>query len=188
MIANFVPRGCIDLIQMLICQGLLWSMIVTILMFNELSLSCIVFCAVPWFVFLNWHIAIDLICFEKEPAAKTTFVRLIGQHDSIFLFLIFTAYLCFNTVLDSLNYWDAHQLSVLVYLPWALYVFNRLMDERPASLRKSWLPYLITCGSLIAIFVYLKSQVELKNSMPPFEREYPLWQEKKEQVNLSTED
>lgn len=68
----------VDCARMLVCHGYLWAMITMMVLFNEFSISCLVFCTVPWLIVQNWRIATDLVCYEKEPNYKTTFVRLIG--------------------------------------------------------------------------------------------------------------
>lgn len=65
----------------------------------------------------------------KEPREKTTFVRLIGQHDSIYLVLVFTLLLTVMNVLDAIAI-DTAYLANLIYLPMVMYLFVKIMDTK----------------------------------------------------------
>jgi len=116
----------------------------------------------------------DLILFQKEPTFKSTFVRLIGQHDSIFIFLCQACVVLFNAACDGYSYGSEH-LLMFCYLPWVLYVFNRLMDDKAVLLRKSWLPYLVTIGTVLMLGLYLHANLLTKDKIHVSERKYPLF-------------
>ena len=89
--------GAIDCFQLLICEGILLSQITSIMLYNEMSLDCLLFCLPAFLLVQNFKIATDLVLFERETAARSTFVRLVGTHDSIFLMLIYTCFILVNT-------------------------------------------------------------------------------------------
>jgi hypothetical protein len=122
-------------------------------MYNETSLSCCLFCLSPWLLIQNAKIALDLMLYEKEPGQKTTFVRLIGAHDSIFIILVYSAMMMFTTLVDSIAYGKEHLLN-LIYVPCCLYLFNRLMDEKAEKLAKSWLPMFVITVTLSSLTIY----------------------------------
>lgn len=49
------------------------------------------------------------------------------------------------------------------------------MDEKPSVLRKSWLPWIIFVGSLVAIEGYLHLQLRHADLVEALPREYPLY-------------
>jgi len=164
----------LDSAQMLFCEGFMVSQITCVLWYNELSLSCCLFCLTPWLLIQNAKIALDLMMYEKEPGKKTTFVRLIGAHDSIFIILVYSAMMIFTSIVDSLAYGRDHLLNLL-YLPFCLYLFNRLMDEKAEKLARSWLPLLVVIMTLAALSIYFFTQLKTKDSFPIQERSFPLY-------------
>ena len=56
----------------------------------------------------------------------------MGAHDSTFIPLVFSFVILVNAVVDSMasQNWDFMLMGL--YLPGVLYVFNRLMDEKPS--------------------------------------------------------
>ena len=61
----------------------------------------------------------------------------------------------FNAAADCINHakWDF--VILWLYLPWTVYVVNRVMDEKSSVLKRSWLPYFITVGTFCIIVAYL---------------------------------
>ena len=102
------------------------------MMYNELSFGCMIYCVTPFLLIQNHNIAIDIMHYQREPAFKSTFVRLMGAHDSTFIPLVFSFVILVNAVVDSMasQNWDFMLMGL--YLPGVLYVFNRLMDEKPS--------------------------------------------------------
>lgn len=103
--------------------------------------------------------------YEKEPGKKTTFVRLIGAHDSIFVILVYSAMMMFTAIVDSIAYGKEHMLN-LVYLPFCLYLFNRLMEEKSEKLAKSWLPLCVVITTLTCLFLYFLTQLKTLDQLP----------------------
>jgi hypothetical protein len=98
------------------------------LWYNELCLGCLVFCVTPWLVAKNCLMIIDIIGFESEATFKTTFVRLIGSHTTLFLVLAYCGVVCFNAGIDAVTLGSVH-LCLLGYLPFIVYLINRAMEE-----------------------------------------------------------
>lgn len=92
--------------------------------------------------------------YQKEPGKKTTFVRLIGAHDSIFVILVYTAIMIFTSLIDSIAYGKEHLLN-LITVPFCLYIFNRLMDEKPEKLAQSWLPIFVLLSTILFLMTYI---------------------------------
>jgi hypothetical protein len=95
--------------------------------------------------------------YEKEPGQKSTFVRLIGAHDSIFVILVYSAMISFTSIVDSIAYGKEHLIN-LMYLPFVLYLFNRLMDEKAEKLANSWLPLIVVFMTVVALAIYFFTQ------------------------------
>lgn len=113
--------------------------------------------------------------YEKEPGVKSTFVRLIGAHDSIFVIFVYSAMIAFTSIVDSIAYGKEHLLN-LVYLPFCLYLFNRLMDEKAEKLAKSWLPLIVVVMTIVSLAIYFLTQLKTKHLLPNAERSFPLFQ------------
>ena len=141
------------------------SQITCMLWYNELSLSCCLFCLTPWLLVQNAKIALDLMMYEKEPGKKSTFVRLIGAHDSIFVILVYTAMMTFTSIVDSIAYGKEHLFN-LMYVPFCLYLFNRLMDEKPEQLARSWLPLFVIVMTVASLALFLFTQLKTKDLLP----------------------
>lgn len=118
----------IDSVTMLVADGFLLSQIASMLWYNELSLALALFCVTPWFLVQNCVIALDILNFEVEPAQKTNFVRLIGTHSALFMVLVFTAMVLFNTGVDAAVQGPCC-LGVIAYIPFVLYLVNRIMES-----------------------------------------------------------
>ena len=165
IVTSNVRIPSLDSCQLLFCDGFILSQITSMLLYNELSLSCCLFCLSPWLLIQNSKIALDLMMYEKEPGAKSTFVRLIGAHDSIFVILVYSAMIAFTSVVDSIAYGKEHLLN-LIYLPFCLYLFNRLMDEKADKLAKSWLPLIVIFMTIVSLAIYLLTQLKTKQNLP----------------------
>lgn len=146
----------IDFVQFMMCDGLLLSQICCMLIYNELSIGCLIFCLTPFFMAWNFKFAIDLILYKKEPEQKTTFVRLMGVPKTLTLFLSHTFFIMFCSAIDSITNetWNFLILTWL-YVPWTFFVVNRLMDGKNTDLKRSWLPFIVGFGTFAAIIAYL---------------------------------
>jgi hypothetical protein len=91
-----------------------------------------IYCVTPFLLIQNHNIAIDIMNYAREPTYKSTFVRLMGAHDSTFILLTFSVVILLNSAVDSLATQNWDFLLMWLYLPGVLYVFNRLMDEKPS--------------------------------------------------------
>jgi hypothetical protein len=85
-------------------------------------------------------------------------VRLIGAHDSIFVILVYSGMIAFTSIVDSIAYSKDHLLK-LVYVPFCLYLFNRLMDEKAEKLAKTWLPFIVVIITVFSIAIYMLTQL-----------------------------
>ena len=160
-----VPYGAIDNMQMLLGDGLLLTQIVAMLSYNRTSLSLVVFAMVPLILFQNGKICIDVVLYEKEETFKSSFVRLLGQHDSVFLMVVFTMLVTVMTVLDAIAV-DSVHLFNLLYLPYVVYLFTAIMDTKQSKLANSFFPAIAIFGSTLAIYLYLLTQVVAKQYSP----------------------
>ena len=84
---------------------------------------------VPLIIFQNGKICFDILTYVQEPAKKTTFVRLIGQHDSTYLMVMFTLLVALMSIMDAFSENFVH-LSNLVYIPLILYQVVKIMDTK----------------------------------------------------------
>lgn len=107
-------------------------------------------------------------------------MRLIGKHDAVFLFVIYSLFVWMFNTIDffatsysfGLNYW---------YLVYALYVFGKLMDsKRIGNLRYA---------SFVSIIIYcLVYGFTLKNQINLFpNRSYPLFSIQNDTMTNATE-
>lgn len=124
------------------------------LSYNRTSLGLIVFLSVPLILFQNGKICIDVVLYEKEDTFKSSFVRLLGQHDSIYLMIIFSLLVMVMSVLDAIALDTIHLLNLL-YMPIVLYLFTRIMDTRQMKLANSFFPFFAIFGTTLAIYIYL---------------------------------
>ena len=72
------------------------------LVYNTVRFNCLAFCLTPFLLIQNMFIVLDVVNYEREPTFKSTFVRFIGQHDSLFIMLCYTAVVCFNALVDGI--------------------------------------------------------------------------------------
>jgi len=169
-----VPYGAIDNMQMLLGDGLLLTQIFAMLSYNRTSLSLIVFTMVPLILFQNGKICIDVVLYEKEETFKSSFVRLLGQHDSVYLMIVFTLLVSVMTVLDAIAVNSVHLFNLL-YLPLIVYLFTSIMDTKQSKLANSCFPAVAVFGSTLAIYLYLLTQVLAKQHSPAPVFSKPLW-------------
>jgi uncharacterized membrane protein len=78
VIARHIPYGAIDDIKTLIADGCILPQIVSMYLFNEISIEMVVISLPVTMMWLNRRMALQIMLYEKEPRLKTTFVRLIG--------------------------------------------------------------------------------------------------------------
>ena len=111
-------------------DGIILSQLTTLYLYNEFSMSALLTILPCLFVLQNHGLIKGIKNFTRdEQNSKLSFVRLIGRHDAVFLYVIYTLFtLLFNIVdffssnyIFGINFW---------YLIYALYVFGRLMDNK----------------------------------------------------------
>lgn len=124
---NFCRFGCLDNVRLLFADGVMLSQIVTIYLYNELSFTAILFCLTPFLLLQNCKLVLNILTYKDEPLWKTNFVRLLGTHDSIFIFVLFSSLICFSSMLDAFAYGKIHLLNCL-YALLPLYAFGKLME------------------------------------------------------------
>lgn len=105
---------------------------------------------------------------RDETNAKLSFVRLIGRHDAVFLFVIYTLFTVLFNIVDffSSNYIFAVNLWYLVY---ALYVFGRLMDNKKIG----GLKFISFLSVILYGVIYCYTLTYHQNPFP--NRKYPLY-------------
>ena len=109
-------------------DGILLSQLTSLYLYNEFSMTCLLNLLPILFVLHN-HLLVDGIqrFVRDEQLKKLSFVRLIGRHDAVFLFVVYTLFTVLFTLVDvcsrdfrfGLNFW---------YLGYATYTFARLME------------------------------------------------------------
>lgn len=78
LVARHIPYMAIDDMKTLIADGVLLPQIISIYMFNEISLELMVIIVLPVLIWLNRKFSLQVMIYEKEKTTKTTFVRLLG--------------------------------------------------------------------------------------------------------------
>ena len=139
---------------MLLGDGLLLTQIISILSYNKTSLSLIVFVMAPLILFQNGKICIDVVLYEKEETFKSSFVRLLGPHDSIYLMIVFTMLIAVMSILDAIAV-DSVNLFNLLYVPFIIYIFTAVMDTKQIKLANSFFPAIAIFGTILAIYLHL---------------------------------
>lgn len=105
---------------MLIGDGFFLIQISCMLLYNTCSMRAMVFAMAPMLIFQNGKMSFDILIFVKEEFQKSTFVRLIGQHDSTYLIVMFTILISVMSILDAMAVNSVH-LTNLIYIPLVLY-------------------------------------------------------------------
>lgn len=133
-------------------DGIILSQITTLYMFNEFSMTCLLSILPVLFVLQNHGIIKGIKNFTKdETNGKLSFTRLIGRHDAVFLFVIYTLFVFLFNAVDfiSTNYFYATNFWYMIY---ALYTFGKLMENKKIG----YLKYFSFISVLLytAIFLY----------------------------------
>lgn len=71
----------------------------------------------------------DILTYVKEPFSKTSFVRLISQHDSVYLMIVFTMLLQVMSLMDALSVQAVHLINI-IYVPFVMYKVVKIMDSK----------------------------------------------------------
>ena len=172
--------------QMMIGDGCILVQVISMLLYNRMNLKAMVFTMAPLLLFQNGKICLDILNFVKEPREKTTFVRLIGQHDSVYLVIVFTILVSLMNVLDAFAVSMVYLIN-LIYIPMVMFLFVRIMDNKQARLANSFFPLIVIILSAFALYVYLAATVVAFNDLEVEQPKYPLWQlAKQEEVMDAT--
>ena len=158
---QMIPYRAIDNMQMFFGDGVLLTQIFSMLSYNRMSLSLIVFVSVPLILFQNCKLCIDVILYEKEEFQKSSFVRLIGQHDSTYFIIVFSMLVSVLNILDAIAV-DPIYAANLLYVPFVLYMFTAIMDTKHTKLVNSFFPTIVVIGSIAAIAFYLFVHISVK--------------------------
>lgn len=150
--------------QMMLGDGCLLVQVISMLLYNQMNLKAMVFTMAPLLLFQNGKLCLDILNFVKEPREKTTFVRLIGQHDSIYLVIVFTGLVSLMNVLDTFAVHAIYAVN-LIYVPMIMFLFVRIMDTKQARLANSFFPLVVVVFTAIALYVYLATTVVAYNDM-----------------------
>lgn len=136
VLENF-PFGAIDNFVLLVADGIVLSQLVSIYLFNMLSMKCILFLLPPLFMLFSLKQLFDVMLYENEKGKKTNFVRLIGIHDTLYLVLMFGLVILIISMIDAFAHDWLHLVNCL-YLPFfAVYTANRVMDDKLEKLAKN---------------------------------------------------
>ena len=117
-----------------------------------------VFAMAPMLLFQNGKMIFDILIFEKEPFHKTTFVRLIGSHDAVYLLVVFTMLVSLMSVMDALALDSIHSIN-LFNIPIVLYQVVKIMDTKQARLANSLFPLVTFVFTCIVIYIYLAAYI-----------------------------
>lgn len=154
-----------------ISDGVILSQLTSIYLFNELSMSVLLTLLPVLFVIHNHLLVRGIQTFTRDEAAgKMSFVRLIGRHDAVFMFVIYALFTTVFTIVDTLAS-DWRFAANLWYLVYALYAFGKLMDHKQSGSR--WLYRLSLLTILVFIAGYTYSLSRHENPFP--QREFPLY-------------
>jgi len=112
---------------MLFADGVLLSQVITIYLYNEVSFTVLLQILTPLLLLQNLKIFFNILTYVNEPTWKTNFVRMIGTHDSIFMYILFSSFIVIMAILDSMAYGRVHLITCL-YAILPLYTFGSLME------------------------------------------------------------
>ena len=154
-------------------DGVILSQLTSLYLYNEFSMSAML-TALPVLFVLHNHLLVRGIqkFVKNEQEGKMTFVRLIGRHDSVFLFVIYSLFTTIFTLVDVFAS-DWKLAANLWYIVYALYAFAKLMDHKQSQ--SKWLRRLSFFTVLIFIGVYCWSVRYHANPFP--NREFPLYRQ-----------
>ena len=151
-------------------DGLVLSQLTSLYLYNEFSMSALLTTLPVLFVIQNHLLLVGLSRFaEYEAAGKLSFVRLIGRHDAVFLFVVYSIFAALFTLVDACSKPDVRLAANGWYLVWALYAFGKLMEHKQAK----WL----TRFSLLTVAIFLAVHISLLGlqKKTDFTREGPLF-------------
>lgn len=154
LLANLMLKsGTLDNMQMLILDGLFLPQIIAIYSYNTVSLALAVFCFTPMLIFQNLKMIFDVILFQRESEKKSSFSRLIGHHDTVYLIVCFSVMIVIFAIFDAIKD-GSSQLLMASYLLPMVYFFTWLMDKQTTMVR-SLFAHQVILVSVWAVAGYL---------------------------------
>lgn len=157
----------------LVSDGLVLSQLASLYLFNEFSMSALLTCLPVLFVLHNHLLVKGIRNFVRdEQAGKMSFVRLIGRHDAVFLFVIYSLFTALFILVDTFSA-DYRLACNMWYFVYALYAFGKLMGGDNKNIQSKWLYRLSLLSVLVFTAVYVFTLKGQKNPFP--NREFPLF-------------
>jgi 1,4-dihydroxy-2-naphthoate octaprenyltransferase len=139
----------------LITDGVILSQLTSIYLYNEFSMTALLTIMPVLFVLQNHMLVHGIFSFvSDEHEQKLTFVRLIGRHDAVFLFVIYALFIAIFTSVDLFSTGDLHFAANFWYVPYALYAFAKLMDHKQSSSKIFWALSLLSVFTFIGVYLY----------------------------------
>jgi 1,4-dihydroxy-2-naphthoate octaprenyltransferase len=143
-------------------DGIILSQLTSLYMMNEFSMTCFLNVVPVLFVIQNHLLIKGIENFARdETKEKLSFVRLVGKHDAVFLFVIYSIFIFIMNMMDfvSTNYIFSINLWYTFY---SVYMFGKLMEGK----KNKGLRYLSFLSIIIYIAVYLHCLTYLTNPYP----------------------
>jgi len=108
---------------------------------------------------------------RDEQLQRLSFVRLIGRHDAVFLFVVYSLFTLLFTLVDvfSVDYRFGLNLWYLAYATWA---FARLMEQKKSQGKGMWVVSLMSVGVFIGVYLLTMKNFSVN---PHPERTFPLF-------------
>jgi hypothetical protein len=153
-------------------DAVLLSQLTSLYLYNEFSMTCLLNLLPIYFVLHN-HLLVDGIqrVVKDEQKQKLTFVRLIGRHDAVFLFVIYTLFTVLFVLVDVFSR-DFHFGMNFWYLGYATYAFARLMEHKNAQGKGLWIVSFLSVMVFIAVYLYAMKSYSVN---PHPQRTFPLY-------------
>ena len=98
-------------------------------------------------------------------------MRLIGRHDAVFLFVVYSLFTVLFTVVDAVSKDFRFGLN-LWYIAYAIYAFARLMEQKKAQGKGLWIVSLMSVAVFSAVYLLTMKNFSVN---PHPERTFPLF-------------
>ena len=121
-----------DICVFLLREGYILPQITALYLFDQrLAIGSVITCFPVLAILFNFQILNQIKSLNADKALrKMTLVSLIGTHDSLFLFVIFSGMITFFAAADFLQRSWAHLLYIIVYVCYFGYrVFSQVMGK-----------------------------------------------------------
>ena len=99
-------------------------------------------------------------------------MRLIGRHDAVFLFVVYTLFTVLFTLVDVCSR-DFRFGLHLWYLGYATYTFARLMEQKQSQGKGLWALSFLSVVAFIVVYMWTMKMFSVN---PHPERTFPLYQ------------